>query len=196
MELFDEAVIFACKKHSGQRRKMSDAPYFVHPMEVASIAATMSDNQELLAACVLHDTVEDTDTTLEEIKEHFGKRVYLLVLTETENKRADLPPYETWQIRKEETLTMLKSTKDLDVKKMWLGDKLSNVRGFCREINNCTGNFWDRFNQKDPKKQEWYYRTILDSLSDLSEYDAYREFKARVEYLFNEKSEEFLWNTK
>ena len=73
MELFDEAVIFACQKHSGQRRKLSDSPYFLHPMEVASIVGTMSDDQNLLAAAVLHDTVEDTDTTLEEIKEKFGK---------------------------------------------------------------------------------------------------------------------------
>lgn len=186
MELFDEALIFACEKHSGQRRKLSDAPYFLHPMEVAAIVGTMSDSQELLAAAVLHDTVEDTDTTLEEIRERFGKRVSLLVMTETEDKRAERPPKETWRLRKEETLNILQFTKDTDVKKLWLGDKLSNIRSFCREHKKAGNEFWNRFNQNDPAQQEWYYRTIAESLSELSEYDAYKEYVQRVDELFGE----------
>lgn len=184
MELFDEAVVFACGKHSGQRRKLSDAPYFLHPMEVASIVGTMSDNQELLAAAVLHDTVEDTDTTIEEIKEKFGKRVALLVMTETEDKREDKPPQETWKLRKEETLNIIKNTKDIDVKKLWLGDKLSNLRSFCRQYGKVGDALWNNFNQKDPKQQEWYYRTIADALSVLKEYDAYQEFIECINKLF------------
>lgn len=184
MELFDKAVIFACKKHSGQRRRLSDAPYFLHPMEVASIVGTMSDDQNLLAAAVLHDTVEDTDTTLEEITENFGKRVALLVMTETEDKREDRPPQDTWRIRKEETLNIIKHTKDTDVKKLWLGDKLSNLRSFCREHRKVGDKFWERFNQKDPVQQEWYYRTIAEALSELSEYDAYHELNNCIDELF------------
>lgn len=185
MELFDEALIFACQKHSGQRRKLSDAPYFLHPMEVAAIVGTMSDSQELLSAAVLHDTVEDTDATLDEIREKFGKRVSLLVMTETEDKRADLPPEATWRDRKEETLIILENTKDIDVKKLWLGDKLSNIRSFCREYKKAGASFWQRFNQKDPAMQEWYYRRVAAALSDLSEYDAYEEFIAHIDELFN-----------
>lgn len=186
MELFDEALIFACEKHSGQRRKLSDAPYFLHPMEVATIVSTMSENQELLAAALLHDTVEDTDTTLEEIRARFGKRVSLLVMTETEEKREDRPPQETWKLRKEETLSILEHTKDLDVKKLWLGDKLSNVRSFYRSYKKQGASFWNNFNQKDPAQQEWYYRTIIKCLSDLKEYEAYNEFVFLVDLLFQE----------
>ena len=186
MELFDEALIFACRKHSGQRRKMSDTPYFVHPMEVASIVATMSDNQELLAAALLHDTVEDTDTTLDEIKENFGKRVSLLVMTETEDKRPDRPARETWRQRKEETLAILHHTKDIDVKKLWLGDKLSNLRSFYRGHRQQGEKFWDNFNQNDPAEQEWYYRTIAENLSELKEYDAYQEFVKLIELTFSD----------
>ena len=184
MELFDKAVIFACEKHSGQRRRLSDAPYFLHPMEVAAIVGTMSDSQELLAAAVLHDTVEDTDTTLEEIREHFGRRVSLLVMTETEDKRDSLPPEATWKLRKEETLNIIQHTKDIDVKKLWLGDKLSNIRSFCREYRKCGDSFWNNFNQKDKKQQEWYYRSIAQALSELKEYDAYREFVSLLDELF------------
>lgn len=190
MELFDEALVFACQKHSGQRRKLSEVPYFVHPMEVAVIVGTMSDDQNLLAAAVLHDTVEDTDTTLDEIKEKFGKRVALLVMTETEDKRADLPPQETWRTRKEETLIILENTKDIDVKKLWLGDKLSNIRSFCREYRKSGSSFWNRFNQSDPAQQEWYYRRIAKALSELDGYDAYIEFTERIEELFVKKEVE------
>ena len=73
MDIFDEAVRFAVEKHSGQTRKMSAAPYVLHPLEVASIVGTMTDDKETLAAAVLHDTVEDTDATLDEIREKLIK---------------------------------------------------------------------------------------------------------------------------
>lgn len=184
MELFDEALCFAAEKHSGQRRKLSDAPYVLHPMEVAAIVGTMTDDQEILAAAVLHDTVEDADVTFEEIAERFGKRVSLIVMTETEDKRADRPPAETWHLRKEETLLILQHTKDIAVKMLWLGDKLSNLRSFAREYRVRGNELWQSFNQKDPIEQEWYYRQIAKCLSELKEYDAHREFVSLVDEIF------------
>ncbi|MCQ2462275.1 MAG: HD domain-containing protein [Clostridia bacterium] len=186
MDIFDEALCFAIKKHSGQIRKRAKTPYIVHPIEVASIAATMTDDREVLAACALHDTVEDADTTIEELTEKFGKRVALLVMTETEDKREDRPPVETWQLRKEETLLMLKNTKDIAVKIMWLGDKLSNMRSFARAYKKQGNELWSSFNQKDPEKQAWYYRTIVQYLSALKDYDAYTEFVSLVDYVFSD----------
>lgn len=190
MDIFDKAIAFAVQKHSGQVRKMAHTPYILHPMEVASIVGTMSDDKELLAAAVLHDTVEDTDTTLEEIRDLFGHRVSLLVMTETENKRKERPAEDTWQLRKEETLTMLKSTKDVGVKMMWLGDKLSNMRSFARTYRQRGNALWQDFHQKDPAIQYWYYRTIADCLSELREFDAYREYVTLVNYVFADYLEE------
>ena len=184
MDIFDEAVCFAVNKHSGQTRKMAGAPYILHPMEVASIVGTMTDDKDVLAAAVLHDTVEDTDATLDEIREKFGKRIALLVMTETEEKRPDRPPAETWELRKEETLIILESTKDIGVKMMWLGDKLSNMRSFARAYRKEGDALWQQFNQKDPAKQFWYYKRIIAGLSDLKEYDAYKEFVSLVNEVF------------
>lgn len=186
MDVFEKALLFATEKHSGQIRKMANTPYILHPVEVASIVGTMTDDREILAAAVLHDTVEDTDTTLEEIRENFGKRVALLVMTETENKRPDRPEAETWEIRKEETLIMLEHTKDIGVKMMWLGDKLSNIRSFAREYRRRGDEMWLALNQKDPKRQAWYYLKIAKSLAELSEYDAYREYVSLVNYVFKD----------
>lgn len=176
MTLFDRALCFAIEKHSGQTRKVQNSPYILHPLEVAAIVGTMTSDEPTLCAAVLHDTVEDTDTTLEEIRENFGKRVSLLVMTETENKRAERPAAETWHLRKEETLIMLEHTKDISVKMMWLGDKLSNMRSFYREYLKKGDALWQQFNQKDPAEQAWYYRTIIKAIPELKDTDAYREF--------------------
>ena len=113
MELVSEAIVFAVKAHDGMRRKKSDLPYILHPMEAATIVGTMTDDQNLIAAAALHDVVEDADITIEEIEDKFGRRVRELVESETEDKRADLPPADTWRIRKEESLAVLKNTTDV-----------------------------------------------------------------------------------
>lgn len=186
MDIFERALCFAIEKHSGQVRKLANTPYILHPVEVAAIVGTMTDDKEVLAAAVLHDTVEDTDATLEEIEENFGRRVALLVMTETENKREDRPEAETWEIRKEETLIILEHTKDLGVKMMWLGDKLSNIRSFAREYRKIGDALWLNLNQKDPARQAWYYKKIAGCLSELKEYDAYREYVSLVKYVFKD----------
>lgn len=189
MDIFEKAVCFATEKHSGQVRKLSNAPYILHPLEVAAIVGTMTDDKEILAAAVLHDTVEDTDTTLEEIRENFGKRVSLLVMTETEEKREDRPAAETWELRKEETLIILQNTKEIGVKMMWMGDKLSNIRSFRREYEKHGDKIWLQLNQKDPAKQGWYYSTIAKYLIDLKGYAAYREYVEHVNFLFKDYPE-------
>ncbi|MBQ5699477.1 MAG: bifunctional (p)ppGpp synthetase/guanosine-3',5'-bis(diphosphate) 3'-pyrophosphohydrolase, partial [Lachnospiraceae bacterium] len=153
MEIVSEAIIFAVKAHDGMRRKKSDAPYILHPMEAAVIVGTMSDDQELIAAAALHDVVEDTDITIEEIEEKFGKRIKELVASETEDKRADLPPAETWRIRKEESLEDLKNTDDIGVLMVWIGDKLANMRSIYREWKVEGDAMWQKFNQKNVSEQ-------------------------------------------
>ncbi len=79
-------------------------------MEAAVIVSTMTSDQNVIAAAILHDVVEDAGIAMEEIEANFGERVRELVEAETENKREDLPPSETWRIRKEESLDVLKNT--------------------------------------------------------------------------------------
>ena len=158
----------------------------MHPVEVANIVSTMSEDRELMAAAILHDTVEDTDATIEEIRDLFGTRISLLVMTDTEEKREDLPPEETWKLRKEESLNMLEHTKDMDVKMLWMGDKLSNMRSFARAYMKDGDKMWNNFHQKDPKVQAWYYASIAKYLSVLKDYPVYKEYVALVKYVFKD----------
>ncbi len=80
-EMIKRAAIFAAKAHKdiGQVRKYTGEPYIVHPAEVAKLVSTVTDDHEMIAAAWLHDTVEDTPTTLAHIELEFGWRVARLV---------------------------------------------------------------------------------------------------------------------
>ena len=186
MELVSEAIAFAVKAHDGMRRKKSSTPYILHPMEAAVIVSTMTADQNMIAAAALHDVVEDAGITIEEIEEKFGKRVCELVSSETEDKRADLPPSETWRIRKEESLNVLKNTDDIGVLMVWLGDKLANMRSIYRDFKVDGNAMWQNFNQKDEKAQAWYYRSIVTLTERLSDTSAWLEYKTLTELVFGE----------
>ena len=184
MELVSEAIAFAVKAHDGMRRKKEEAPYILHPMEAAVIVGTMTNDQHLIAAAALHDVVEDAGITIEEIEEKFGTRVRELVESETEDKRADLPPEATWRIRKEESLTVLKEAEDVAVLMVWLGDKLANMRAIYRDFKVEGVQMWQRFNQKDVAQQAWYYRSIATLTQRLSDYSAWIEYNTLTELVF------------
>ena len=184
MELVSEAIVFAVKAHDGMRRKKSDVPYVLHPMEAAVIVGSMSEDHDLLAAAVLHDVVEDAGITLDEIEQRFGKRVRQLVACETENKREHLPPEDTWRVRKEESLQVLKNAEDSAVLMVWLGDKLANMRAIYRDWKVEGDAMWRRFHQSDPAVQAWYYITIAELTKPLAHTAAWKEYKALTDLVF------------
>ena len=184
MEIISKAIEFAVKAHDGMRRKNGESPYILHPLEAAVIVGTMTSDQEIIASAVLHDVVEDTDIPIEEIEKNFGTRIRQLVACETEDKRADLPPAQTWRIRKEESRAVLKNTDDIGVLMVWLGDKLANMRAIYREWKEQGDAMWQKFNQKDPNEQAWYYTTIANLTSKLSNYSAWIEYKTLTELVF------------
>lgn len=183
-ERLNEAIKFATDAHAGQLRKLANTPYILHPLEVAAIISSITDDEDLMIAGLLHDTVEDCDVDPKVIREKFGARVSALVQSETEDKLSARPAAETWMERKEESLLMLQYTKDKDVKILWLADKLSNMRSFHREYLKRGDELWLALNQKDPKMQHWYYRTIAQYLADLSDTAAYAEYTGLVSAVF------------
>ena len=121
---FTQAISFAAKKHSAQKRKGADEqPYINHVLEVANLLASVGeiDDFDVLVAAVLHDTVEDTATTEAEIAEQFGGRVAAMVMEVTDDK--SLPKAERKQLQIEHTVHLSAGAKLIK-----LGDKISNVR--------------------------------------------------------------------
>ena len=89
MDLVTKAREFATQAHVGQKRKYSGQPYIVHPIAVAELVATVTEDQEVIAAALLHDTVEDTPVTIDEIEARFGPRVASLVSDLTDVSRKE-----------------------------------------------------------------------------------------------------------
>ena len=118
-----QAASFAAKKHRYQKRKGDDAePYVNHPLEVANLLANVGkvDDYDILIAAVLHDTVEDTETTAEELTALFGERVCGMVLEVTDDKSLPKPERKLKQIEHAPHLSE-------GAKQIKLADKTSNI---------------------------------------------------------------------
>jgi len=146
-----KAYRFAAQKHKGQYRRFTGEEYFVHPVAVSKIVEDMTKDDVLIQVALLHDIVEDTDTTLEEVKELFGEDVGELVdqLTETTEKRDGLSKVEYLSKEMAEM-----SPAALTVK---LADRLDNIQ--------CLKN--DYADKKFPSFAEWYYRQTINIMGNI-----------------------------
>ena len=181
--LLDRAIIFAVRAHAGTERRGKGFPYIVHPMEAVEIVATMTPDQELLAAAVLHDTVEDTDVTIEQIRTEFAERVASFVAAESDEPHQRPDSVENWHDRKQAAINRI-ARASRDAKIVALGDKLSNMRAIARDYALQGDALWDLFHAKDPKDHEWHYRGLADALSELHDTFAYKEFENLINQVF------------
>ena len=181
--LLDRAIVFAVRSHAGTERRGKGFPYIVHPMEAVEIVATMTRDQELLAAAVLHDTVEDTDTTVEQIRTEFGDRIASLVASESDTMPEGMSEEDSWHARKQAAIDRLARASH-DAKVVALGDKLSNMRAIARDYAQQGDALWNLFHAKDPKEHEWHYRGLAESLRELQETFAYKEFEQLINQVF------------
>ena len=181
--LLDEAVIFAVNAHRGMERRGKGFPYIVHPLETVAIVATMTADQELLAAAALHDTVEDCAVPREEIRARFGERVAALVDIESVDQIEGLTEEESWHQRRETAINKLMNASH-DAKLVALGDKLSNMRAIARDYEEIGDALWQRFHCTDPGEHRWHYRGLAEALRELGDTVAYKEFVFLMEQVF------------
>ena len=177
--MVNRALEFATKAHSGQFRKGTKRPYIVHPIEVGDIVSSMTTDEEIISAAILHDTIEDCEEVTREILEkEFSSRVVYLVMQESEDKS------KTWMERKSATINRL-ATADRDVQMIGLADKLSNMRDINRDYPVAGEHLWDRFRMKDKNTIGWYYKGIRDALAkNFAGVEAYEEYCQLVEKNF------------
>lgn len=181
--LLDKAIIFAVKAHTNTERRGKGFPYIVHPMEAVEIVSTITADQELLAAAALHDVVEDTEVTVEEICKRFGERIAHIVDSESDKFTAGVSEEDSWHDRKQAAINRL-AKASYESKIVALGDKLSNMRAIYRDYTEIGDELWKRFHASDPKDHEWHYRGLAESLSELSDTFAYKEFVALIDKVF------------
>lgn len=182
--VLDKAIIFATNAHKNIERKGKGFPYIVHPIEAVSIAATLTNDQEILAAAALHDVIEDTDYTYEDLKEMFGERVANIVRNESDAVIQNKSEGDSWVERKTIAMKHL-SEVPYESKIVAMGDKLSNMRAIYRDFLIEGDNVWNKFHVKDPKLHEWHYRGLANSLKELKGTMPYEEFLLLIGRTFN-----------
>ena len=186
--MIDQAIEFATRAHEGQFRKGTKRPYIVHPIEVADIVSTMTQDEDIICAAVLHDTVEDCeDVTAEILYRQFGNRIADMVLSESEDKS------KTWEERKGTTIRKMR-TASREIQMIGLADKLSNMRDIDRDYPLHGDRLWLRFRMQNKQAIGWYYRGVRDALAkDFAGVRAYEEYCGLVKKHFGTEPAEEEW---
>ncbi len=126
LSLLQRAYVFSAKVHEGQER-LSGEPYLVHPLEVAGILADMRLDEVTVTAGLLHDTVEDSHTTVEELRRHFGEDVAFLVEGLTKIARIEFNSARERQAENFRKM-LIAMSKDIRILLIKLADRLHNMR--------------------------------------------------------------------
>ena len=184
MTKIGKAIKFAVDVHGDTTRKGKNRLYILHPIEAMTIAASLTEKEDVLAAAVLHDVVEDTDVTEAELRGAFGDKVANLVMAESEDKMRDIPSEASWKARKQATIDHLAGLKR-DALLICLGDKLANMREMSRDYKELHDKLWERFNQKDKEAHRWYYSSIFKILAkSFGEVPPIQEYRALLKEVF------------
>ena len=157
-----QAEEFAKKAHFGQTRKGKTTPFYRHVEEVANIVEEITNDEDIIIAAWLHDTVEDTSVTLNEIESEFGPVVANYVSLETEEKKFGTTPspWLTRKINQFERLTSL-NANEKKVLIITLADKLANLREMANDYSEVGDRMWERFTEPRKTHQFWYYQSFF-----------------------------------
>ncbi|MBS9525395.1 HD domain-containing protein [Litoribacter alkaliphilus] len=187
-----EAIKFACQAHEGHFRKGTNIPYISHLTNVMKILLEYGYDEEVAVAGLLHDTVEDTPVTIEQVEAKFGAKVAHLVKGATEPSKLNHREGEEeapWKERKSHTIDYVGREQDEAILALALADKLDNIRAIARDYRRVGDAIWDRFNAPY-EQQNWYYYSLAEAfLSRQEEFgEEYRtlteEFSEAVREMF------------
>ena len=153
------AIQFAARKHNGQLRRETEVlPYITHPLSAALLVAEDGAHDDVVTAALLHDTLEDTDTTREEIVTMFNEYVAELVESVSERKEIDGRTLD-WKERKADYLARLEEAKD-DAILIAVADKIDNIESKLEAFEKEGTALLKRWKQP-PKEYLWYHGEAL-----------------------------------
>ena len=162
-ERFARACAFALEKHAGDVRKGTAIPYVSHLLQVAGLVLEHGGDRDQAIAGLLHDVVEDTDATVEEVRDHFGAEVARIVEACSDTLPGDTPEEKApWQERKARYLAHLEQA-DAAVRLVAGCDKLDNLRSLRADLHADGVATFDRFNASAAQTR-WYYEGVLAAL--------------------------------
>ena len=188
MNISEKALQFAIKAHEGQtRRNEPDKPVIIHPIGVAEILREYGADDNVIAAGYLHDIVEDTDYTIEDIRELFGPDIASLVSSATEPDKT-LP----WEDRKAHTILNSRNLQ-LRHKRVICADKINNLESLMILFGKTGVRDFSYFNRGEAD-QRWYYTNVYKSLvaHEDPNLPMFVRLKNAIDVVFNNKEDTFL----
>ncbi|WP_066071606.1 HD domain-containing protein [Neobacillus soli] len=183
MNVIEKALQVASRAHVRQCRKHTDIPYITHPVAVGMMLMKAGYGDDIVAAGILHDTVEDTTLSLADIEREFGLTIASIVEGCSEPDKS-----LSWEKRKQHTIEFLKTAPE-DIKVVACADKLHNIRSIMNDYEQIGDMVWERFN-RGKVEQEWYYRNVIESLGYQSNFKLIDELKVEVERFFGPEDTE------
>ena len=163
------AIKFVAEAHQGQYRKGTNIPYISHLMNVMKILCENGCDKEIITAGILHDVVEDTSVTIEQVERLFGKRVATMVTgaSEPEHMRNGKDGKTSWRLRKQHTIEFVAREAMLEQLLVSCADKLDNAEAIIQDFDQIGEKLWERFNA--PKSdQQWYYTSLAAAFEQRS----------------------------
>jgi len=159
----EEAYLFAKEIHEGQKRKGGEEAYINHLVQVYEIVRKISDDEAVHIAALLHDSVEDTKATYEEIETRFGKTVRSIVEEVSTDKKEK--KIKTWKQRKQETIESIYTMSE-EARYVEIADKVANASNFSKLLDESGKISFKNFNEQDISLQEWYYRSLYEAFCE------------------------------
>lgn len=177
MEKLDYAILFATKAHDGQRRKTDNVNMIFHPFTVGMILQRENMDEDTVIAGILHDVVEDTKYTIEDIEDIFGKNVKDKISEVTENKALE------WKERKKEAIEKVRNAS-FEGKMIESADKINNLESLYDLLKEKGEDIWKKFNKPYPD-QKWYYTEMYKAVIENVEYNnLFKRYKTILDKVF------------
>lgn len=181
--IINKAIEISIKAHANKNRMAEDVPYVIHPIEVGIILSKNNQDDEVIAAGILHDAVEEEFISLEEVEKIFGHKVKRIVekvyIADKHGKGRD------FRERKQYTIDYLREEASPGFKFVSCADKLSNVRIMYDRIQEIGDKVWEKF-EDSYEDMRWYHQSLVVSLNKLRNYSLYKEYVELVEKVFGE----------
>ena len=191
MDLKEKAKLFAINAHMGQIRKSEpDKPMIIHPISVGMLLEEYGYDEPVVAAGYLHDVVEDTKYTIEDIKREFGNEVANLVMSASEPDKS-----LSWEERKAYTI---EETKKLPLRNKLVicADKINNLEDLMLKFQKSGKRDFSAF-KRGEEQQKWYYTNVYESLiyGEDENLPIFKRLKNVLDIVFAEKEDLYLRDT-
>ncbi|PLX24914.1 phosphohydrolase [Candidatus Parcubacteria bacterium] len=172
MNIIDKAAKIMLAAHKNQTRKTDGSPYVAHPMMVAKKLARLDLGDEVVAAALLHDVLEDTDFDKKNLQQEVGDKVYQIVLAVSEDKEME------WEDRKQKYIdTVINSPEE--VKFVSIADKIHNLESLINTHQTMGPAIWEKFNRGKDKKM-WFEKKLLEGFKKTWSHDLVDEYEKLI----------------